>query len=214
MYIGVTLLFLDSNSNEKVNGVLKSIVLNTDLDSLNDNANTAGVEIGNHYKYDYLGINDVFMVSGKIEPGAVLGRMTYYELDSLKKAEKFLPEFYSCNPSESLRYYNANVFYFCQNEQGQNFSISILTVVKGSNEELESKIEEIAQNQKFLKLIKDNSLEKLANMDFVGIEDIGEVDLKFQTVQTFYAQFDDLDELNSERISDKEIEIIIKDIVN
>lgn len=213
MKIGVTLLFKEKQINT-IKGVLKSTVVDFYSNNLIESTKIISNKIKDYYNYEYLGINDLFVVSGDPERGELLGRNTYYELDSLNKAKSLLPnDDYSLDRDTVSSTFNCSIVYFCENNDGEKFAISILSIVNSSLENLIPEIESLANSIDFVQKIKSNSLENLKKIDFIGIEDICEVDLKFNVFQSFYSDFNSEEDLEDELMSSKEIKDVLDDII-
>lgn len=213
MKIGITILFKDNKDPLKINGILKSTVIELYGNNLKEAAQNIGNNIAEFYDFKYLGINDLFIVSGNPKAGELLGRTTYYEIDSLKEVKALLPDNYSLNRDSSSNLFNCSILYFCQNNDKDKFCISVLSIVKSSIENLPTEIETLAQSDTFLAKIKSTSIENIEEIEYIGIEDICDIDLKFNVFQSFYMDFEFEEELKEELLSDKEIKEILDDIV-
>jgi len=210
MKIGVTLLFKDKNS-QNLKGILKSVVI--DANDIMESAKLIGDKISDYYKYDYLGINDLFSVSAEPQVGELLGRTTFYELDNLDKSKSLINENeLFLEDDNTSKMFNCSLIYFCENDD-EKYTISILSIAKSNNKEIISYAESIAKSNIFIKKIKSNSLEKITKIEFIGVEAICEIDLKFNVFQSFYSNFDSLKVIKEELLSNDEIEDILEDIL-
>lgn len=64
----------------------------------------------------------------------------------------------------------------------------------------------------FKNKIIDISLDNLIKLDFIGIESIDEIDLKFNVFETLYSDFENLEQLTDKIISQTELNEELKDI--
>lgn len=210
--IGVTLLFKKNNS-KVVSGILKSIVVTSTKIDLKNKIDNRANEIAKFYDYKFIGINDVFFVSGEIMQGEILGRTTDYDLDTLSKAKSIVSTEFSFDDSSKSKHFNCSLVYFCENFDNDKFTISIITVLNSLTSSVIEDANHIANDISFIEKIKANSIEKIESIKYLGIEDIGEVELDFGVFQSFYAEFDDEESLKGEIISKDEMFSKLKDIV-
>ena len=210
MKIGATFLFKNNNS-QKLKGVLKSVVI--DANNMIESTKIISDKISNYYNYNYLGINDLFLVSGEAKSGELLGRTTYYELNSLEKSRSLISSNKIMLNDENIsKTYNCSLVYFCENAV-EKFTISVLSIVKSNNHEIIFDVESLAENVEFLRKIKSNSLEEIKEIEFIGIEMICNIDLKFGVFQSFYSDFDIIEDIKDELLSNEEITEILADIL-
>lgn len=214
MKIGATLLFKQITKN-KVKGILKSIIISEiKKTKVLKETQDRGQEIATHYEYDYLGINDLFSVSGDIEPNAILGRTSFYDLDSLEKSKTLInKEVLWLEEKDNLIFFNCSLVFFCKSIDEDNYTISVLSVIESSYKEVYNDAKKLGLKQGFQDKIKSNSIEKIVELHFIGIESVCHIDLKFDVFQTFIAEFDNEDELAEELLPDNDIGEIIKDIM-
>lgn len=211
MKIGVTLLFKDKK-DKKIIGILKSAVLNINPEKLNKEVEDYAVKIEKEMDYQYIGLNDVFSVSGDAQQGEVLGRHTFYDVININDAKKLIADKgYSYNPNISKSYFNFSSVYLCDN-LNEKYTISILSIIFSKPENVVEEVLKLSCNQNFIEKIRNHSLEKINNLVFVGIEDICDIDLKDNVFQTFYASFINEGFLREELLSPKEISLKMRDI--
>lgn len=211
MKLGVTLLFKDENV-ENIKGVLKSTVIDSTFNNLKNSTANIGCKIANDYNYSYFGINDLFVVSGEPKTGEFLGRTTFYDLDNKIKSTSLVTSKFSTTGFSLSKTYNCSIIYFCENFDNEKYTISVLTVVNSLNGEIFNIINEIANSSSFIDKVKSNSLEGLKSIDFMGIEEVNEIDLKHNVFQSFYSDFNNEEELKEELLSNEEIKEIAEDI--
>ena len=211
LIIGVTLLF-KKNNTKFVSGILKSIVVTSTKTDLKNEINKRANEISKFYDYEFIGVNDVFFVSGLIMQGEILGRTTDYDLDTLSKAKSIVSTEFSFDDSSKSKQFNCSLVYFCKNFDNDKFTISIITVLNSSVSSVIEDANHIANDTPFIEKIKANSIEKIESIEYLGIEDIGEVELEFGVFQSFYAEFNDEKSLKDEIISKDEMFSKLSDI--
>lgn len=210
--IGVTLIFKKKNV-KKISGILKSIVVKSSQKNIKKEIEKKVNEISDFYNYIYLGVSDVFFVSGDIQEREILGRTTYYDLDTIKKAKSLISKELLDNEHEKEQTLNYSLIYFCKNLNEESFTIVVVTILNSFGDSLIKTGELIGNDVSFIQKIKDNSVEKINSAKFIGINDIGETDLDFNVIQTFYADFKSMKSLEMEIISDKEMELKLDDII-
>lgn len=213
MKVGVTLLFKEKESNN-VKGVLKSTVIDSDASDLHKLANNKGLEIASHYNYEYLGINDLFTVSGEVKNGEVLGRATFYDLNDIEKSKSLISNNnFAYNPETASKSFNCSLVYFCQNINKESYTISILSILESVTiNEVYTMAKSLAINNDFINKIKSNSIDDLHELEFIGIEDICDIKLDFNVFQTFYSDFETISALKKELLSKDELEDFLEDI--
>ena len=211
MKIGATLLFKDKN-NQRLKGVLKSVVIDSNINDIMKSAKLIGNEVSSYYKYDYLGVNDLFSVSGEAKEGEVLGRTTFYKLNSSEESESLImnKDLFLDKGSIS-KMFNCALVYFCENDD-EKYTISVLSIVKSDNERIIFDVESLAKSNTFLEKIKSNSIENINKIEFVGIEEVFEIDLKFNIFQSFYSDFASIEIMKEELLSNDEVAEVLGDI--
>ncbi|MFH6945240.1 hypothetical protein [Flavobacterium sp. FlaQc-50] len=209
--IGVTLLF--KKNTKVVSGILKSTVVTSTKADLKNNIDNRANEISKLYNYKFIGINDVFFVSGQMLQGEILGRTTDYDLDSFSKAKSIVSTEFSFDKSSKSKQFNCSLVYFCKNFNNDKFAISIITVLDSLTSSVIRDANHIANDISFIEKIKTNSIEKIESIKYLGIEDIGEVELEFGIFQSFYAEFNNEESLKGEIISKDEMSSKLNDIL-
>lgn len=209
--IGVTLLFRKNNT-KVISGILKSIVVTSTKTDLKNKIDKQANEISKFYDFEFIGINDVFFVSGQIMQGEILGRTTDYDLDTLPKAKSIVYKEFSFDDSSKSKHFNCSLVYFCKNFDKDKFAISIITVLNSLASSVIEDANHVANDISFIEKIKANSIEKIESIKYLGIEDIGEVELEFGVFQSFYAEFNDEESLKREIISKDEMFTKLNDI--
>ena len=214
MKIGTTLLF-KQNIKNKVKGFLKSIIIEeTKKNELLEKVENRGQEIASFYEYEYLGINDLFSVTGDLKPHVILGRSTFYYLDNIEKAKTLLKkEKILLDKDDELKAFNCSLVFFCKNIYGENYTISVLSMIQSYYKYAYADAEKLGLKSDFQNQIKSNSIKDIDELKFIGVEDICYIDLKFNVFQTFEADFSNDKEFAKELLTYDDIEIIIKDIL-
>ncbi|MBN1952729.1 MAG: hypothetical protein JW801_16120 [Bacteroidales bacterium] len=228
MYVGITLLY---SFTERSNyfGALKSYVIDCiHVKSIIDSANNKAKEQIDRYfpSYSYLGLEDVFVVSGKAIEGEVLGRSSFYNLNVISESKELIKEIkdYSVfkNSSKLTCAFCVSVVYFYENvNMEDSFTFSILTIIEDKNVEgAIAKANLMAISDRFLKRIAPLSVEEL-NTDrvkYIGIEDVFLIEEDFKnggSFQTFYSKdYSSEKELLKLLPSTKELNEIMEDVFN
>lgn len=211
MNIGITLVFKEKET-QVIKGILKSLVLDVDLKNIDKFVIDSAKKIEKYYNYRYLGINDIFVVSKKgIKEASLLGRTTFYDLDSTAKSKSLVSNDFSFNDATDHNTFNCSLIYLCESNN-EKFTISVISVVNSTVENVIDKVISISKQPSFLNEIKNNSIHEINKLNFIGIEDICDVDLRFNIFQSFYSDFDTIEILEQEVLSKEEINEIIEDI--
>lgn len=211
MNVGVTFVFYEKKS-DSIFGILKSLVLEVEKVNFNNKTDEIGNKIANHYGYFYLGINDVFTVSGEAKNGEILGRTSYYEYDKIVKAETLKNDFLKNLFDYKINICACSLIYFCENEKGEKFTITIVTIVESEIIDFENYIQNIANKQEFKNKIIEISIDGLTKLDYIGIESFKEIDMEFNIFETLYSEFENLDSLSDEIILINNLNIILDDV--
>ena len=209
MNIGITLVFKEKD-NDLISGVLKSLVLDSKIDDFKNEVNELGNKIAKYYDYTFLGINDVFTVSGEAKQGEILGRTSYFDYDDITKAKELKNEFLKNETGTFL----SSLIYFCSNKIGEKFTLTVLTILELTNTDFEKQIQQIADEVKFKNKIIEISVDGIDELNFIGVESLEKTDLKFNVFETLYSNFDSLDILSEEIISSNDLDEILNDIFN
>jgi len=212
MYIGVTLVFVDKE-DKLISGILKSSVVEVERSTIERDIRKLGVEIATYYKYNFLGINDVFVVSGNVIEGEVLGRTTYYEIESNKKAQELKINFSNKISDDILKMFNCSLIFFCKTENKEKFAITILSILKTKESDIEIKAKEIFDSSIFKNKVKNISVDHLIQLDYIGIAGFEKIDLKYNVFETLYSEFEDLSILIDEVLTTSELNEMLIDIL-
>jgi hypothetical protein len=188
------------------------VVIDFDFQDIHQNLSKISYSIENYYNYKYLGINDLFVVSDYPKEGEFLGRITFYDVDTLEKTEPLLNDTYSYKLDTSNEYFNCALIYFCVFDNGERFAISVSTILNSLKDNLFTKIKYLASSSDFTEKIKNQSLDGIKKIDYVGIEDICDIDLKFGVFQTMYSDFITIEDMEDEIMSNEDIKDMLKDI--
>lgn len=223
MDIGITLLFSVTEDNNLL-GVLKSYVIECkDKYSVIDKAfKKAEDQINLNYpNYKFLGIEDVFSVSGKVGQIELMGRSTLFDIGSLTKAKELVGNEKDLDVSNESNYYCGSLVYFYEGgiKGEKGYAFTILATVKGESKEIAFKnLKDIATNSKTIDKIAQNSVESIVvnKIIFVGIEDIEAITEDVENGGSFQVLFND--EFNTEidllsmLPSKEELDEIINDV--
>jgi hypothetical protein len=201
MNIGITLLF-SSFQDGKLLGILKSytIFCKSKKDLITVASNKANEQIKLHFpEHKYLGIEDVFTVSGKIAEGEILGRSTFYDIKSILKTKNLVKKIkdFACNKSFFISpdYFCISAIYFCNGTEKYNkYTFTVLTIIRGkSMNDAKKKFERVAVEHSFLNKISNISIEKfdVKKIKFIGIEDIFVVEEDIENGGSFQVFYND-----------------------
>ena len=220
-YFGVPLLYY--YENESLNGVLKSYTLehslSLDIDSLTKEI--ASREISQfHPHYRYLGINDIFKVSGKAADGQMLGRTSHYDITTESEAKSLLKgkENYSSEDYSSNGYFNCTMVFFYKDLKDitESFAFTILTLIKAKSlQEAILKAENLSSNEGFLDRIIKSSVDDidLKGFKFLGFEDFCNIEDDIDAggaYQTYYSEFESLRQIEQEKLSETKFKELIE----
>ncbi|EKT3958431.1 hypothetical protein [Flavobacterium psychrophilum] len=211
MYIGVTLVFC-KEKHDSIEGILKSLVLNTNKMNFEDEVHNVANEISEHYNAKYLGINDVFIVSGIPKEGEVLGRISYFEYDDRRKSEKLKGNFSNTIIDCANRDFLCSIIYFCQNDKKEFYTITVLTVIELNDGNFENKIKNIGNDSKFKDKVIETSIDGLNKLDYIGIERFEEICIEYNIFERLYSDFENLEFLVKEVIPNNELKMILEDV--
>jgi len=199
MDIGITLLYSVTEENNLL-GVLKSYVIECkDKYSVIDAAyKKAEEQINlNYSNYKFIGIEDVFSVTGKVAHGELMGRSTLFDIDSIDKAKELTRSEKDLDVSKQANYYCGSLVYFYEGEKG--YAFTILAIVKETSKESVFKtLRDEATNNKTLDKIIENSVDSIVKnkIKFVGIEDVNAITEDVDNGGSFQVLFND--EFNTE----------------
>lgn len=212
MILGVTLLFQKTNRTYIV-GVLTSLCIETTSISFYNDVLEQATRISDHYNLKYIGINDIYKVTGKPAVGEVLGRILYNELKTLKDAETLASfDVWSLSKTDSnIR--TCSLVYFCKDSYSKTFTITVLTLLNLEVNDIQKELEAMANSHSFLNKIKEVSAEKIIDIKFIGVEDIFKMDSKLNIFEISEGTFNTLKELQEEKMRENEINIKLNLIV-
>jgi hypothetical protein len=182
MNIGVTLLF-SLQEDEIFYGLLKSYVIECKDKNNFHQVVTQKVsgKIKLHFSNQrFLGIEDVFSVSGKAEVGEVVGRSTLYDLQSINQAKGLVKKdseysFLQIEDNIINPYVCVSILYFYEDNRNTNYTFSVLTLLKNADiKKVVPKAKEIAKSKSFLYKLLKLSANKMyvSKIKYIGIEDI------------------------------------------
>jgi hypothetical protein len=192
-YAGITLLFKKDNF-KTVDVYLKSYVISIE----NFKSNLKKI-VSNELSYnsiEFVGIEDLFFVSGKFKEFSVLGKTTFNEFNTFKKAKNLIRNQKSYTIKEeniNTKFLLLNLVYFYSDKlKNTNFTITCLVPIKSvkfinSREMVLDKI----QSNGFKRKIVTEKISRINNIEFVGIENLSSVNWnsELSTFQTFFKRF-------------------------
>ena len=199
MYIGITLLYSSYEKNKLV-GLLKSYTLFCPNKSIVlSEINRFGTIQAKLKKCNYLGIDDIYGVSGKATVGEVIGRTSFFELTTIDQASQLNQPLFNLKYNINNNYlYNCKLLYFYQENVNNGFCFEINTIMYGANLKT-SKLKNYAMKKsiiyKIIKISLDiNNLEKIKYIGVSGVQEIKENINKLGSYSIFYN-----DEIESEK---------------
>jgi len=178
--VGITLLFYKRKRRAST-AYLRSFVV--EVSSLSNLKSTA-LKIGKRNpEQTFVGIEDVFFVSGPIREGEVLGKSYIEEITSPEETKKLLLKrksysfhFQTIRATTGKKWYLVSMIYFYNNKKASDkLAISCLTPVLAKNlSEVDAKIKAICQNISFLKKVLPFTIDRMefTNLTYIGIEDV------------------------------------------
>jgi hypothetical protein len=228
-YSGVTLIF-SRKEEDKICGLLKSYVLK--VNNIQSLRKEIKIIVNNQiskkdgYEYKYYGINDLFAVSGKFAPKAVLGKSFLDEVDTIESARELInsEDQYSCNNQKDFHLYKemwflvSLIFFYFDKKLNDSLSIACSTPVhKSSLRDVVDYVNDLSKDIYFHRKIVSKRMDKLkaSNLTYVGIENINLIEenpIKGESFQTLYNDFITEKELKSLCINSKEVNAIGKEI--
>jgi len=180
--IGITLLFYSKRKNNYT-AILKSYVVKI-KDWVDLQFEIKKIVLINK-TLNYVGIEDIFHVSGLFGEKEVLGKSYIDEITKIKDAKKFLlnKKQYSCNFQENKqrkKWFLISLIYFYHDKNTKDkLSISCLTPIFADNlKNAKVKVETFCKTEAFMKKIVLYELDKMyfINLKYIGIEDISYVE--------------------------------------
>lgn len=184
---GITLLFAsEQDSSSLVEAQLKSYVVQlADWKSLNciakDIANDVCKKAFANENIKYLGIEDIFYVSGIFNQFEILGKSFIPECNTIKKAQELLieEELYACNKfelSSSSKWYLVSLLYFYHDKDIKDkLTISCSTpIYSKSIKDIKELVLKTANKEAFVNKIVTESLDEMnfRYLKYIGIENI------------------------------------------
>jgi len=217
MDIGITLLHSVTEGNKLV-GVLKSYVIECkDKHSVIDVAyKKAKDQINlNFPDYKFLGIEDIFSVTGKVAHGELMGRSTLYDIDSIDKAKELIQSENDIDVKSQANYYCGSLIYFYKGKK--SYSFSILTIVRGESKEAAIiNLRNVATDSKMLNNIIRYSVEPILinKIQFVGIEYINAITEDVDKGESFQILFNEEFKSEADLYSILPSKVELNDIIN
>lgn len=209
-FLGITLIFYQKR-NDSISGFLKSYsVKRKAYDALISNIEQIASLETKQNKVIYLGINDIYKVSGKASAGELLGRSSLYDLNTYRLAKSLIGS--SLDSSSFLdrnEMRNCSLIYYYSGRK-RKFTFTVLTILESeSQEQFYEQAYKIGTCPKFLKKIKQNSSDSinLKNVHFVGVESSFTIRDLYVTgcYQEFNASFGHIHFIKEELMSEKKI---------
>jgi len=180
--IGITLLFY-SKRKSNYTSFLKSYVLEIkDWDDLQSEIKKITLL---NKALKYVGIEDIFYVSGLFGEKEILGKSYIDEITKIKDAKKLLlkQKKYTCNFQENNqkeKWFLFSLIYFYHDKNtGDKLSISCLTPIFADNlKNAKIKVRKFCETEAFMKKIVLYKLDKMyyTNLKYIGIEDVSYVE--------------------------------------
>lgn len=177
-FIGVTLLFFQKGKNNYT-AFLKSYILKSN--SWDDLQKEVEQIVLADKKLTYLGIEDIYYVSGSFKENEVLGKSYIDEIVKIKEAKNLLlkQKEYTCNfqiNKQKEKWFLFSLLYFYHDKlSGDKLAISCFTAIFANTiKDAKLKIKAICETESFLKKILPSQLDKMSytNLKYIGIEDI------------------------------------------
>lgn len=181
--IGVTLLFYQKKTSNYI-AFLKSYILK--IKGWNDLQIEIKKIASRNKTLEYIGIEDVFHVSGTFGEKEILGKSYIDEVTKIKDAKKLLlkQSKYTCNfqknKQKGSKWFLFSLIYFYHDKNtGDKLSISCFTPILAVNvKNAKVKIRKFCETESFLKKIVLLKLDRMSytNLKYIGIEDISFVE--------------------------------------
>lgn len=198
-YIGITLLFINSN-DKQMTAYLKSYVVSkkeylTDIQKISKREKI-------NYGLKFIGIEDFFQISGKINEFAILGKSYLNEHNTISKAKSLLKKsnFNKLKNSEKkFNWFLFSLVYLYEDKiKNDTLAITCLTLVNRKNKKHEIQLK--FNSRGFKRKIVSEKNDKLSskNLKFIGIENIfctKENFINGYAYQTFSKKIQNKDEL-------------------
>jgi hypothetical protein len=223
-YVGVTLLFA-SRQEGRLEAWLKSYIIPgtsrqevvEKADRIRKSQETGRADQPGDF-VAYLGLEDVFCVGGPVRHGALLGRTTLWERDTLEGAESLVKQpddfaFHEQQKDYEGKWYLADPVYFVglPEEEDLNRSISCHALIESTDQaKVIPRAFAVAESAEFQQQIMACDFEGLRRdqLRFVGFEDIRVVseDVEKGGAFLFLArEFDSMRKIRALRIKEEEL---------
>lgn len=212
-YIGITLVYFYIENNI-VEGVLKSLIIQTTLCDFEENVQLKAEELAKVYNLIYAGINDVFVVSGKFEENEIFGRTTDYDIIDFKVFKKDCIELDETLVIDKPNYYSCVIYYKCLNERLEELLIEAIVLLHLNKLNFFEKIN-LLKGKKLKDKLNSISLDNLVNIEYMGIKELNQIeplDAKNYVFETLYSDFLTIDELKKNVLTNKEVKTLVKDV--
>lgn len=194
-FIGITLLFYQEKKSNYV-AFLKSYILK--IQNWDDLQMEIKKIISVSKTLKYIGVEDVFYVSGPLKEEEVLGKSYIDDIIKIKDAKKLLlkKSEYTFNFQKSIqkeKWFLFSLIYFYYDKSiGDKLSISCLTPIYAKDiENAKIKIGKFCNTEYFLKKILLFKLDKMHyyNLKYIGIEDVSIIEENVEEKGSFEYSF-------------------------
>ncbi len=211
MFVGVTLLY-KSEENSVLYGILKSYTIDCNgyLDLQGKVAEKVKEQLVYYPAHKYIGVEDVFTVSNKAQKEEMLGRTSYFELETKEEVDNLLDDtevldIYRENREKG--FFNTKLLYYYQGVE--SFVFSILTIVELYDEsQIIENIFKLANSESFKNKVVELSIDGviLKDIEFIGIEEFAVVEEDLRKGGAYQVLYNN--EFNEEDIALPELEEI------
>lgn len=218
MNIGITFLF-KTKQNYPLEGVLISCVMvfDNEKEDLLSTINTRSKQIGEYLNYIYIGVNDVFYVTGLPKENEIIGRTTHYDFKTVNKSKLLIQTkkniLKELNNSDFHEKFCFSSIYFCENESGEGFTLSIKSIVNTNSIDAFEKVLSTSNKKYFKDKIKSFSVEEINTITFIGIEYIEPINYELNIFEILYGDFENRNSLEEEVITNDNLIDQFNDIV-
>jgi len=221
MKVGITLLYSILEKGRNI-GVLKSYVIDC-LDKysvIQEAEKKAKQQVDlRHPNYKFLGIEDVFTVTGEVREGELMGRTTLYDIDSVEVAKKMVmnDSDFAKKSEYSSNNFCGSLIYFYEGDK-EKYAFTIYAITIGAINEVVKNLKDIATSGQFIKKIIDTSVEsmEITKVSFLGIENINAITEDVTKGGSYLVHYNDEveneEELLSMLPSGKELTEMINDV--
>jgi hypothetical protein len=205
--VGITLLYA-KKEGKIIEGQLKSYVVNAiNWKQLQNALKDIVQKQTKDAEIEYLGLYDVFYVSGSFKENNILGKSCIDDLNTKRKSKSLVKKRkdYSCLELKSLKPFKwllVSLVYFYENRQQKDFcTVTCLTPIKSNDlSKVIKKVREVSVKKSFKKKIFRPLIDQMdsKNLSFVGIEDIyvvRENPEKSEAFQTLYSDYKNINAL-------------------